>query len=136
MKALGRHLLVEFYDCDKKILNDLESIKSLMLEAARKSNATVVESVFHKFKPYGVSGVVVVAESHLTIHTWPEYGYSAVDLFTCGEEVDPWKGFDYLQVVLNAGRRTTMEIKRGKYEDIGISEDSPYKFGVKQGVRV
>ncbi|MCD6238555.1 MAG: S-adenosylmethionine decarboxylase proenzyme [Thermotoga sp.] len=136
MKALGRHLLVEFYDCDKEKLNDLESIKLVMLEAARKANATVVESVFHRFKPYGISGVVVIAESHLTIHTWPEYGYSAVDLFTCGEEVDPWKSFNYLHNALNAGRQTTMEIKRGKYEDIGISENSPYKFNSKLRVSV
>ncbi|WP_456399138.1 adenosylmethionine decarboxylase [Mesoaciditoga sp.] len=127
MKSLGRHLLVEFYDCDKEILDDVAAIEDHMRAAARKANSTIVNSTFHRFSPYGVSGVVVIAESHLSIHTWPEYGYAAVDLFTCGESVDPWKAFEYLKDVLKSKRESTMELKRGEYEEIGIPESSNYK---------
>ncbi len=127
MKSLGRHLLVEFYGCDAKVLDDVAAIEDHMRTAARKANSTIVNSTFHRFSPYGVSGVVVIAESHLSIHTWPEYGYAAVDLFTCGESVDPWKAFEYLKDVLKSKRESTMELKRGEYEKIGIPEDSSYK---------
>ncbi|WP_036224382.1 adenosylmethionine decarboxylase [Mesoaciditoga lauensis] len=127
MKSLGRHLLIEFYDCDEKILDDVAAIEDHMRTAARRANSTIVNSTFHRFSPYGVSGVVVIAESHLSIHTWPEYGYAAVDLFTCGESVDPWKAFEYLKDVLKSKRESTVELKRGEYEKIGISDDSSYK---------
>lgn len=113
MKSLGRHILVEFYGCSKKKLNDLRFIQQAMTGAAEYAKATVVDDVFHKFNPHGVSGVVVIAESHLAIHTWPEYGYAAVDLFTCGEEVDPWDSFFYLNREFEAASNTTMELKRG-----------------------
>ena len=90
MNALGRHILVEFNGCCPEILNDVAVIEEAMVEGARKAGATVIQSTFHHFSPFGVSGVVVIQESHLAIHTWPEYQYAAVDLFTCGETVDPW----------------------------------------------
>ncbi len=116
-KALGRQLMVEFYGCRQDFLNDVEGIGEAMAQAARESGATIVESVFHHFNPYGVSGVVVIAESHLAIHTWPEYGYAAVDLFTCGEEVDPYKGFEYLKQELGATNLSISEMKRGMLAD-------------------
>ncbi len=134
MKSLGRHLLIEFYGCDSKVLDDVAAIEDHMRTAARKANSTIVNSTFHRFSPYGVSGVVVIAESHLSIHTWPEYGYAAVDLFTCGDSVDPWKAFEYLKGVLNSTRESAMELKRGKYEEIGIPEDSKYK--AMEGVEI
>jgi len=127
LKALGKHLLAEFYDCDQAVLDDVSFVESEMNSAAIISGATVVKSGFHRFLPHGVSGVVIVSESHLTIHTWPEYGYAAVDVFTCGDHVDPWKAFDHLKRVFNAQRTVTDEFKRGKYNDIGINEDSPFK---------
>ena len=102
MKSLGRHILVEFYGCNRKKLNDLKYVNDAMTGAAVFAKATVVDDVFHKFSPHGVSGVVVIAESHLAIHTWPEYGYAAVDLFTCGEEVNPWDAVFYLNEKLEA----------------------------------
>lgn len=81
----GSHLLIEYHGCDAAILNDVPRIESLMLRAALAAGATVVTSTFHPFAPQGVSGVVVVKESHLSIHTWPEYGYAAVDIYTCGD---------------------------------------------------
>lgn len=118
MEQLGRHILVEFYNCDKEILNDHKLVEKYMKEAAIEAKATIVQSVFHLFNPWGVSGAVVISESHLTIHTWPEYGYAAVDLFTCGDEVNPWDGFDYLEKTLKAGKVETTEIARGLVDKI------------------
>ncbi len=119
MKSLGRHLLTEFYGCDRETLNDPDRIKKIMEEAAITSGASIVQSVFHLFNPHGISGVVVIAESHLAIHTWPEYGYSAVDIFTCGEEVDPWRACHYLKEKLRAGSTSTVEIFRGAIDSDG-----------------
>ena len=127
MKSLGRHLLIEFYDCNSDVLDDVAGIEEHMRTAARKANSTVVNSTFHRFSPYGVSGVVVIAESHLSIHTWPEYKYAAVDLFTCGESVNPWKAFEYLKEFFRPSRESVMELKRGEYDKVGIPESSSYK---------
>ena len=110
--ALGRHIIVEYYDCDSETLRQPKLVEQYMKQAAILTNATIVESFFHHFSPWGVSGAVIIAESHLTIHTWPEYGYAAVDLFTCGD-LDPWKGFDYLEDVFGAKHSESMELTRG-----------------------
>lgn len=112
--ALGRHILVEFFGCSADILNDVIKIETSMVEAAKAAEATVINSTFHHFSPYGVSGVVVIQESHLAIHAWPEYQYAAVDIFTCGEEVDPWIAYDYLKKAFEASHGSSMEINRGQ----------------------
>jgi S-adenosylmethionine decarboxylase proenzyme len=86
-----------------------------MIEAASRSGATVLDTSFHYFSPQGVSGVVVIAESHLAIHTWPEYDYAAVDIFTCGTRVDPWKAFHYLKSTLDSKESSVNEIIRGDF---------------------
>lgn len=116
MNALGRQILVEYYHCDPVVLNDRDRLASAMSEAACRSGATVVGEVFYLFNPHGVSGVVVIAESHLSIHTWPEYGYAAVDLFTCGDDIQPEKAFEHLKQALEAGSVSVMELKRGVLE--------------------
>lgn len=113
MNALGRHILVEFNGCCPSILDDVTIIEASMVEAARRAGATVIQSTFHHFSPFGVSGVVVIQESHLAIHTWPEYGYAAVDLFTCGGSVDPWVSFDYLKTSFQAQNHSSIEMYRG-----------------------
>ncbi len=115
--ALGRQLMVEFFGCRSDILNNVHDIETAMIDAALASGATIVEKVFHRFNPWGVSGVVVIAESHLAIHTWPEYGYAAVDLFTCGHDVDPYRGFDLLKTLLGATNVSVIEMKRGLMVD-------------------
>ena len=117
MEVLGRHLLLELFSCDEKVLDDLSAIEGFMKEAARVSGATIVESVFHRFQPHGISGVVVVAESHLAIHTWPEHGYAAVDFFTCGADIDYWRAHDYLKQAFAAEDSEVKEIERGGERD-------------------
>ena len=119
MNSLGVHILAEYYSCDKELLKDTSLIEELMNNAAEIAGATVVTSAFHTFNPYGVSGVVVIAESHLSIHTWPEYGYAAVDIFTCGDVVDPWKAFDFLKKNFKSGHFSTIEMKRGQLHVVG-----------------
>ena len=110
--ALGNHILVEFMNCDPHIMNDVAGIERDMVAAAQRAGATVINSTFHHFSPWGVSGVVVIQESHLAIHTWPEYGYAAVDLFTCGE-MDAWISFDHLKECFKSHSYSAIEMKRG-----------------------
>ncbi len=116
MKALGRHILAELYGCSAEILNDLVKIKEIMTNAALEAGAEILEVAFHQFSPQGVSGIVVISESHLAIHTWPEYGYAAVDVFTCGTSVDPWVSCYYLKKLFKAKNMTAKEIQRGVFE--------------------
>jgi len=110
---LGQHVLAEFFECDPNILNNVVLIEKLMLEAALECGATIVQKCFHMFNPYGVSGVVIIAESHLAIHTWPELGYAAVDLFTCGDSCDPKVSYEYLKNKFNSKNASYQELKRG-----------------------
>lgn len=113
MNALGKHLLLELKDCDKEVLNDLSFLKSTLLAAASEAGATVLGESFHRFSPQGVSGVVILAESHLFIHTWPEYGYVAADIFTCGNSVQPRKAAEILTEKLGSKNHSIIEIQRG-----------------------
>ena len=113
MNALGKHLIVEYHDCDPEVLNDSQVCQDHILEAVRLSGATVIKPFFHKFSPHGVSGIVVIAESHFSIHTWPEYGYCAVDIFTCGDEIQGEPAVRYLKENFKARHYSIMEIKRG-----------------------
>ncbi len=116
LNSLGRHVLAELYGCAYDSLDDLDKVQQLMKDAALAAGAEIRECVFHKFSPQGVSGVVVISESHLAIHTWPELGYAAVDVFTCGEKVDPWDVCEYLVEKFHAEYMTANEIKRGIME--------------------
>ena len=113
MDALGRHLLMELEDCNEEVLNNLDTLEETMLAAAEEAGATVVGKSFHRFSPHGISGVVVIAESHLFIHTWPEYGYAAADIFTCGTSVQPEKAAELLVEKLGAKNHSMQEIARG-----------------------
>ena len=121
--SLGRHILVEFYNSSTTILNDASLIEERMVQAAREADSTVVNSTFHHFSPFGVSGVVVIEESHLAIHTWPEYGFASMDIFTCGEDVDPWAAFNYLKKALRSEHASSMEMLRGQLNLLDKKED-------------
>lgn len=114
LDPLGRHLLLELYEADPHLLDDPAAIEAAMLGAAAAAGATVREANFHAFAPQGVSGVVIIEESHLTIHTWPEWGYAAIDLFTCGPATDPQAAAHYLQQALRAQRSQYMVVARGR----------------------
>ncbi len=113
METLGRHFLLDLEDCDANILDDLNKIEEILVAAAREAKATIIESRFHKFNPFGISGVVVIAESHLAIHTWPEHAFAAVDIFTCGKTLEPTVASDYLIKSLHSKAPSLVEIKRG-----------------------
>ncbi|HEY5945271.1 MAG TPA: adenosylmethionine decarboxylase [Kofleriaceae bacterium] len=113
MQALGRHLLGEYHGCDRELLNRPEHIRSALLAGVDHSGATPIHDFVHTFTPHGVTGIVVIAESHFAIHTWPEYGFAAVDLFTCGDSVDPWRAFEHLALALRAGSHSVVEVRRG-----------------------
>jgi S-adenosylmethionine decarboxylase len=110
--ALGHHLLVEFTGCHAHSLADLDGVTSAMLRAAEASGATIVTHSFHHFSPHGVSGAVIIAESHLAIHTWPEHGFAAVDFFSCGG-VDMDRGLAVLKIAFGATGETRLELERG-----------------------
>lgn len=114
MTALGRHIIAELYDCALDKIDDVSYVEKHMLEAASKAGATVINSTFHHFSPFGVSGVIVIQESHFSIHCWPEHGYASVDLYTCGDTVDPWIAYQYLKDSFEASHGSTMELNRGQ----------------------
>ncbi|MCH8525009.1 MAG: adenosylmethionine decarboxylase [Balneolales bacterium] len=116
MKALGRQILVEYYDCDADIINDVAQIENILLSATRAAKASIISHNFHKFSPHGVSGTIVIAESHVAIHTWPEYNYAAVDIFTCGETIDPWSIQEYIKDSFLSKNVSSIEMKRGLFK--------------------
>lgn len=116
--TLGYHVLVEMYQCNEAFLDDPKYVEETLVRAADLSGATVVSHTFHQFSPYGVSGVVVVSESHLAIHTWPEHGYASLDLYTCGDVVDTHGAFSYIREKFEAGHSSTTELRRGDLKEI------------------
>lgn len=112
-QALGRHLLGEYHGCDRELLNRPEHIRAELLAGVSHAGATPIHDFVHSFTPHGVTGIVVIAESHFAIHTWPEYGFAAVDLFTCGDTVDPYRAFEHLAKAFRASTHQVVEMRRG-----------------------
>lgn len=113
MKPLGRHIIVELSQCNPNVLGSLSKVQEYIVEAAKRANAHIREVALHKFSPEGVSGVVILAESHLSIHTWPNIGYAAVDIYTCGETADPSKACEFLAEAFEAGQVAQSVLERG-----------------------
>ena len=109
--CLGTHIIAEFFDCQK--LNDLKLVRTSLKEAALLCGATILHTKFHKFSPQGLTGYILLAESHISIHTWPEHGYAAVDVFTCGL-MNTEKAVHYLAKQFQAQRIESRKIIRGK----------------------
>lgn len=120
MKELGRHFIFELFGCDPKALDDIRGIEDAMEKGALESGLTILGRVFHRFSPQGVTGVLVVAESHISIHTWPELGYAALDVFTCGKNTDPMKVFKRIAEMLKPVSNSVVEMKRGVMHTGGI----------------
>lgn len=109
---IGTHLIIDAWDCPQALLNDKEAISQAMLQAVKEGEATLIDLTVHEFSPYGVTATATLAESHIAIHTWPEYGYFAADLFFCGAG-QPHKALEFLEKTLKAGKYKIQEIKRG-----------------------
>jgi S-adenosylmethionine decarboxylase len=133
--ALGRQLTVEFYDCSSVLLADAAVMEKIFLTAAKDSGATIISSNFHGFEPQGVSGVVIIAESHFTVHAWPEHDYAAVDIFTCGEKISFQKAIDSLKNQLKADHVIVSSLmnrgivnNNGMERFVPIFEDTSHKY--------
>jgi S-adenosylmethionine decarboxylase proenzyme len=117
MQAIGRHLLVDLYGCDRERLDDPDYIAVELQAAATAAGSRVLGTAFHRFSPGGITGVLIVQESHLAVHTWPERGYAALDLFTCGRQTDPWAAYQRLKCAFGATRDNVVEVSRGLHAD-------------------
>jgi S-adenosylmethionine decarboxylase len=113
----GRHLILDLYGCDKKLLDDYEELQRLMEVALQMSNATILRIIGEKFKPQGVTLLALLAESHCSIHTWPEIGYAAVDLYTCGDTTNSHKAAEFLKNKLKAESTNEKELVRSVTPD-------------------
>lgn len=116
MVSLGIHFIVEFSFCDPKRIDDIQFVEKAMIKAANDANATIIQVTFNQFEPYGVSGVVVLAESHISVHTWPEYGYAAVDIYTCGLTASPEKALESLKKSFKSKKVFYTKLSRGMSE--------------------
>ncbi|MFA7230096.1 MAG: adenosylmethionine decarboxylase [Victivallaceae bacterium] len=124
--ALGKHMTVEYYDCDSQVLADPKKMEELFTAAAIASGATVLGTNFHSFEPQGVSGFVIIAESHFSVHAWPEHDYAAVDIFTCGESIDFQKAVDSLRDSMHSGNVIISSVmNRGVVSNNGIERMVP-----------
>ena len=113
MKLLGIQILLDLENCNDNILDDIDFIKKLLIKSAIESGATIVGESFHKFNPVGVTGIVSIAESHISIHTWPEYSYAAADIFSCGESFDIEKLKDIIINGLKPQNSRIIRLDRG-----------------------
>ncbi len=116
--SLGSHLLIEMFGCRGEMLMYEQIVGKAMRDAAIESQATVVEQSFHEFKPYGVSGAVIIQESHYTIHTWPEHGYAAIDLFYCGGTVRVHRALEVLRERFQPERIKFLVVRRGLQSEV------------------
>ncbi len=110
-KHAGIHLIAELWY--GKIIENEKELKEILTEAVRKANCIPLKTAIHKFEPQGITGVVLLAESHLSLHSWPEYNYIAIDIFTCGDRAVPKKALDYLKKELAPKRVEIQKIERG-----------------------
>ncbi len=112
LEHLGRHLIAEFWG--GRDITDPKEFEKILLKAADLAKTHPLKVFIHEFSPQGMTGVVVLAESHITFHSWPEMEYLALDVFTCGKEADPYKALDHLKSKLKPTKVEIMEIKRGR----------------------
>ncbi|MEM1209066.1 MAG: adenosylmethionine decarboxylase [Planctomycetota bacterium] len=122
LPPVGKHCLVELHGCDPALLDDLDHVRRTLADAAQHGMSTLLNVTCHRFEPQGVTALALLAESHLSIHTWPEHGYAAVDAFTCGTTADPVRCCRYIGEALGATRVEVRTIARGV--DLPASADA------------
>ena len=114
----SKHLLLELYRCDHEKVNDESFLRCTLTRAAKLANATVLNLISNKFEPQGVTAIALLAESHISIHTWPESNYSAIDIFTCGQNMMPELASQYLIEALKAEEHFLRVIERNPPSDV------------------
>lgn len=124
-KSLGVHIILEFFGCDPNSLTRRDYVEKIMMEAAQKANTHTIGTFFHQFKPHGVSGVIVIEESHISIHTWPEYGFAAIDFFYCSDHVDAEKAIEILTEGFKPARISRIEFARGNAKELQAPQTNP-----------
>ncbi len=110
-KYSGIHLIAEFWNGE--IVEDVSRMKKILAAAVKKANNTPLEVIIHKFQPQGMTGIVLLAESHIAIHTWPEFNYIALDIYTCGNKANPFKALEYLKEKFHPQKFEFRKLKRG-----------------------
>jgi len=113
LESVGIHCIAELYDCPRHLLNDEAFVCGALREAASFGMATLLKNVSYQFQPHGVTALGLLAESHISIHTWPEYGYVGADVFTCGDRASAVKACEYLVTAFQPGRHSLKRIDRG-----------------------
>ncbi len=113
MNVLGLHLLLELKECNPQLLDNLDYVRNALIRAAEDVGAHIVGESFHQFTPQGVTGILSIAESHISIHTWPEYRYAAADIFTCGSSFQPGDAAAVLIEQFESDCPEITEIRRG-----------------------
>jgi S-adenosylmethionine decarboxylase len=116
----GRHLILDLYDCDPGILDDYEELQRLLEASLVMAKANILRIIGEKFNPQGVTLLALLAESHASIHTWPEIGYAAVDLYTCGDKTETHKAAEFLKTKLKAGITEQKELKRSVTPQVSV----------------
>ncbi len=114
MVPVGSHCILELYECPNHLLNDFEFISQALVEAVKEAKSTLLKEVTHQFEPYGITALALLAESHISVHTWPEIGYVAIDMFTCGEHAQPEKACNYLAKAFQANKHVLLTLPRGR----------------------
>jgi S-adenosylmethionine decarboxylase len=122
MEHLGQHVIIELWGCQEGVINDAALVRTAMLDAVRAANATLLDINVHMFSPHGVTGVAVLSESHLSVHSWPEYGYVAADVFTCGNTTQPRKAAEALKRHFGSTHTVVTELRRGEFPKTAPSE--------------
>ena len=111
-EMVGKHCILELYNCDPAKLDDEAFLRTAITSAAKRAGATLLNLITHRFEPQGVTGLALLAESHISIHTWPESGYAAVDVFTCGDHTMPEMACQVLAEELSAGNHKLTSFRR------------------------
>ena len=114
--TIGHHYIVEGSGCDAATIGSVAKVQEILARAAETANAKIWSVSFHKFPPHGVSGVVVISESHLSVHTWPEAGYVALDIYTCGKDAKPEEAVEFAMKQFGATDMHATEVTRGLEE--------------------
>ena len=122
MNVLGKHVLLELKECNPQLLDNVDHVRQALLLAAENVGAHVVGETFHQFSPQGVTGILSIAESHISIHTWPEYGYAAADIFTCGSSFQPRDAADILIAQLESKDQDITEVQRGLLTQVAVGQ--------------